>query len=94
MRRNREKARIGARRVEATRTLLTIGEASRLLHVHQNTLRRWSNQGLVKTYRIGPALHRRFKREDLAVFLVEEPQRLRADTSRLQKFPKRAKRAS
>jgi len=49
--------------------LLTIKEAARLLHVHVNTLRRWSNQGALKPYRIGSRGDRRFKRTDIDEFL-------------------------
>ena len=51
--------------------LLTTSEASRLLHVHINTVRRWSNRGIVKAYRIGPRGDRRFRKEDVARLLTE-----------------------
>ena len=50
--------------------LLTIKEVSELLHVHTNTLRRWTEQGILKTYRIGPRGDRRFRAEDVAVLLL------------------------
>jgi len=53
-------------------TMLTVREVSRLLHVHSNTLRRWSDQGIIKAYRIGPRGDRRFRPEDIAVLLLEE----------------------
>jgi excisionase family DNA binding protein len=53
-------------------TMLTVREVSRLLHVHSNTLRRWSDQGVIKAYRIGPRGDRRFRPEDIAVLLLEE----------------------
>jgi len=34
--------------------LLTVREVARLLHVHPNTLRRWSNKGRIRAYRITP----------------------------------------
>jgi len=46
-------------------------EVARLLHIHPNTLRRWSDQGLIKAYRIGLRGDRRFRRADIASFLVE-----------------------
>ncbi len=49
--------------------MLTIQEVSDLLHVHSNTLRRWTDQGMMKTYRIGPRGDRRFRAEDVDVFL-------------------------
>jgi excisionase family DNA binding protein len=57
---------------EATGTMLTIGEASWLLHVHNNTLRRWNEQGLIKAYRIGARGDRRFKKEDIDALLLEQ----------------------
>ena len=53
-------------------TMLTVREVSQLLHVHSNTLRRWSDQGVLKAYRIGPRGDRRFKPEDIAVLLLEQ----------------------
>ena len=49
--------------------ILRIGEAAHFLHVHPNTLRKWSSNGLIPTYRIGNRRDRRFKVEDLASFL-------------------------
>jgi len=86
-----EKAKTGTESIEAIGTLLTTSEASRLLHIHGNTLRRWGELGIIKVYRIGPRGDRRFKAEDLAAFLIEEAERLRANTSKLRKFAKRAK---
>ncbi|MEE8470274.1 MAG: helix-turn-helix domain-containing protein [Dehalococcoidia bacterium] len=55
---------------ESPKSMLTIREASRLLNVHSNTLRRWSEHGIVKAYRIGPRGDRRFNREDIAALLM------------------------
>jgi excisionase family DNA binding protein len=51
--------------------MLTIREVARLLHVHPNTLRRWSNNGRIKAYHINQRGDRRFKREEIAKFLGE-----------------------
>jgi excisionase family DNA binding protein len=51
--------------------MLTVRQVARLLHVHPNTLRRWSNNGRINAYRINPRGDRRFKREDVARFLAE-----------------------
>lgn len=51
--------------------MLNLGEACRILYVHENTLRRWSDQGIIKAYRIGPRGDRRFRRDDVAALLVE-----------------------
>ena len=50
--------------------MLTISEVSRLLHVHPNTLRRWSDQGLIKSYCITPRSDRRFMPRDIDQFLA------------------------
>jgi excisionase family DNA binding protein len=51
--------------------MLTVREVARLLHIHPNTLRRWSNDGRIKAYRITARGDRRFKREEIAHFLSE-----------------------
>ena len=51
--------------------MLTVREVARLFHIHPNTLRRWSNNGRVKAYRINPRGDRRFKREEVVRFLTE-----------------------
>ena len=50
-------------------SLLTVREVAQLLHIHNNTVRRWSDEGLLKTYRISRRGDRRFKREDVNRFL-------------------------
>ena len=51
--------------------MMPVGEASRILHVHPNTLRKWSDQGLIPSYRIGQRRDRRFTEEDLLTFLEQ-----------------------
>ena len=51
--------------------MLTISEVAQLLNVHINTVRRWSNQGILKSYRIGSRGDRRFRQEDINNFLVQ-----------------------
>ena len=53
-------------------SLVTVKEACRILHVHSNTLRRWSNRGLIRAYRLGPRRERRFRLEDVLALLSEE----------------------
>jgi excisionase family DNA binding protein len=55
-----------------TDNMLTVREVSQILHVHSNTLRRWSDLGLIKAYRIGPRGDRRFRQEDITLMLLEE----------------------
>jgi len=52
--------------------MLTVSDVARLLSVHINTVRRWSNQGILKAYRIGSRGDRRFQQEDIASFLSEQ----------------------
>ncbi len=51
--------------------MLTIKEVSQLLHVYPGTLRRWSNNGLIKSYRITPRGDRRFRKDDVYSFLIQ-----------------------
>jgi excisionase family DNA binding protein len=51
--------------------MLTVREVARLFHVHPNTLRRWSNDGRIKAYRITRRGDRRFRREEIARFMAE-----------------------
>ncbi|MBE9482762.1 MAG: helix-turn-helix domain-containing protein [Chloroflexi bacterium] len=53
-------------------TMLTISDVANLLNVHINTVRRWSNQGILKTYRIGSRGDRRFRQQDITSFLSEQ----------------------
>lgn len=52
--------------------MLTTSGVARMLHLHVNTVRRWSNQGLLRSYRIGPRGDRRFVRQDIMVFLNQD----------------------
>ena len=52
--------------------MLTTSEVARMLNVHINTVRRWSNQGVLRTYRIGARGDRRFHREDITSFLSQK----------------------
>lgn len=51
--------------------MLTVSEVAQILNVHINTVRRWSNQGDLKAYRIGSRGDRRFRREDINSFFVK-----------------------
>ncbi len=50
--------------------MLTVNEVSQILHIHSNTVRRWANQGILKTYRVNNRGDRRFIREDIDRFLA------------------------
>jgi excisionase family DNA binding protein len=51
--------------------MLTIREVARIFHVHPNTLRRWSNNGRIRAYRITERGDRRYKREEIVRFLED-----------------------
>jgi excisionase family DNA binding protein len=52
-------------------TMLTTGDVARIFNVHPGTIRRWSEQGIIKAYRVGPRGYRRFSREEVAVLYFE-----------------------
>jgi len=52
--------------------MLTTSEVAYLLNVHINTVRRWSNQGVLKAYRLGSRGDRRFRREDIVSFFSKD----------------------
>lgn len=45
--------------------LLTLSEASQLLKVHPNTLRKWDKKGILKAVRFGERGDRRYRKEDV-----------------------------
>ena len=53
---------------EATARLLNVGQAAEYLGVSAASLRKWSNDGLVATYRT-PGGQRRYARDDLDSFI-------------------------
>ncbi len=58
-------------RHDEIRPMLTVKDVARLLHIHVNTARRWSDQGIIKSYRITRRGDRRFRREDIIRYLAE-----------------------
>src|SRR6187551_1427608 len=55
------------RPIDAT---LTVTKAARLLGVHPNTVRAWSDAGRLRYYRINPRGDRRYRLSDLQRFLA------------------------
>jgi len=51
--------------------MLTVKDVARLLHIHVNTVRRWSDNGIIRAYRITRRGDRRFRQADIALFLAE-----------------------
>ncbi len=53
-------------------TMLTTSDVADLLNVNINTVRRWTNKGILRAYRIGTRGDRRFQQEDIDSFLSEK----------------------
>ena len=68
---NRLEKNVDAIPEEERDIMLTPGDVARMLNVHINTVRRWSNLGVLKSFRIGPRGDRRFLKEDVDKFLRE-----------------------
>ena len=51
---------------------LSTSDVAYLLGIHANTVRRWSQKGLLRAYRITSRGDRRFRREDIESFLKQE----------------------
>jgi len=49
--------------------LLPVAEVAHLLHVHPNTIRQWSKDGMLKAYRIGKRRDYRFHIADIENFI-------------------------
>ncbi len=62
--------------------MLTTSDVARLLNIHINTVRRWSNQGRLKTYRIGSRGDRRFQQEDINSFLTQKSKSIKSKKNR------------
>ena len=63
-------------------SMLTVSDVARILNIHINTVRRWSNQEILKSYRIGSRGDRRFQQEDIARFLSQKSKTARGKRSR------------
>lgn len=51
--------------------MLTVREVARLLSIHANTVRRWSDAGKIKACRITRRGDRRFDHDEIERFLAE-----------------------
>jgi excisionase family DNA binding protein len=56
-------------KLKANDGLMTISQVAKLLNVHVNTIKKWSNQGIIRPDRVGHRGNRIFKREDIEQFL-------------------------
>jgi excisionase family DNA binding protein len=59
-------------RAQPFEAMLTARQVADFLQVHISTLRRWSDQGILKSYRVGPRRDRRYKQEDVLGFVSED----------------------
>jgi excisionase family DNA binding protein len=62
---------IGKRSEQLLSTMLTVGKVADILNVHASTIRRWSDNKIIRSYRIGPHGERMFLREDVAIFYLD-----------------------
>lgn len=53
--------------------LLSIGETSKLLGISIQTLRRWDDKGILKSFRVAVGGNRFYKEQDVKVFLNDLP---------------------
>jgi len=51
--------------------MLTVGEVARMLQIHENTVRRWSDRGILKAYRFGIRGERRFVKEEVEALIAK-----------------------
>lgn len=59
--------------------LLSTGKVARMLGVHTNTVRRWDNEGILRSWRVGPKGDRRFRRDEIEE-TMPQPRRRPAPT--------------
>lgn len=52
--------------------IITLAEASEILGVHPNTLRKWDNKGYLKAIRIGTRKDRRYRKSDIMRMLKQK----------------------
>jgi len=61
--------------------MMTAQQVADLLQVSICSIRRWSDKGILKFYRVGNRGDRRYWREDVLRFLEDSSPHLRADTT-------------
>lgn len=52
-------------------TMVTVRQVADFLHVSISTVRRWSDSGMLKSYRVGPRGDRRYWLNDVLSFVEE-----------------------
>jgi excisionase family DNA binding protein len=66
----------------ANQKIMTTSEVAYYFRVHPNTIRQWTNRGLIPSFRLGTRRDRRFKREDVDEFLRKNDMDLLNDSSK------------
>ncbi len=61
--------------------MMTAQQVAHLLQVSICSVRRWSDKGILKFYRVGHRGDRRYWREDVLRFLEDSSPHLKADTT-------------
>ncbi len=69
--------------------LLTLKEVSDMLRVHPNSIRRWSDAGLLPAVRIGERGDRRFRLQDVERFMQGRMPESRSKPARSGKSPRK-----
>lgn len=64
-----------------SKVMFGTSDVAQFLGLHPNTVRRWDNKGILKSYRISPRGDRRFRREDVDSFLKEGAERSHRNSS-------------
>jgi excisionase family DNA binding protein len=54
--------------------ILTIQEVAEILNVSTQTIRRWDNQGILKSFRASKTHPRRYHKKDIVAYLQSTPQ--------------------
>jgi excisionase family DNA binding protein len=52
-------------------SMLTINDVARIFEVRPGTIRRWCEQGKLRTYRVGSRGARKFRHEDIAIAYID-----------------------
>jgi excisionase family DNA binding protein len=60
------------RRTRPSEAMLTARQVADFLQVHISTVRRWSDRGMLKSYRVGLRRDRRYRQDDVLKFLHED----------------------
>jgi excisionase family DNA binding protein len=60
---------VGISNHEGNGSMLTTKDVAGLLGIHQNTVRRWSDLGLLRSFRVSHRGDRRYRYEDITSFL-------------------------